>query len=65
MYNFTSCRRTFVAIIGLLGLFALGALKGMDVGMPIAAICMGLAGANAYERSETSKSGAAYTSPKV
>lgn len=49
------CRRTFMATLGMVILAGLGAYKGMDVAPSIAAIAMGLAAANSYEKSNKSK----------
>lgn len=56
MRALTYCRRTFVAAFGIMGLLALGAWKNVDVGLPIATICIGLSGANAYEGAASKKS---------
>jgi hypothetical protein len=50
MFAITSCRRTFIATLGLLGLFALGYTRGVDVSVPVASICAAIATANATER---------------
>jgi hypothetical protein len=47
------CRRTIVSILGIAALTALGYFKGQDVATSIAAIAIGLASANSYEKSKT------------
>ena len=49
----------FICMGGILVLGALGA-RGMDVAPYIAAISVGLAGANAYEKSKTSSAPTVY-----
>jgi hypothetical protein len=44
-----TCRRTFLAVLGMLGLFVLGLVNGSDVASSIAAVAIGLAAANAGE----------------
>ena len=53
MKKIFKCRRSSLALIGMGLLFILGLYKSMDVAMGIAAICAGVAGSNAYEKSKT------------
>lgn len=53
MKNLLYCRRMFICMFGILVLGVLGA-RGMEVAPYIAAISVGLAGANAYEKAKTS-----------
>lgn len=48
--HFLKCRRTFVSVLAIVCLTAVGVTKGVDVSAAIAAVAMGLAGANAYEK---------------
>jgi hypothetical protein len=50
MIKLWKCRRSSLAVIGMLILAGLGAFKGMDVAMAISTICVGVAGANAFEK---------------
>lgn len=43
------CRRTFIALVAIVCLTFIGYHKGIDVGMAIASVAVGLAGANAYQ----------------
>lgn len=43
------CRRTFIAIISIACLTALGMVRGMDVAMALASVAIGLAASNAAE----------------
>lgn len=49
MVKIFKCRRSSLALIGMVLLFALGICKGADVALAIAGICGAVAGANAYE----------------
>lgn len=49
-----TCRRTVVALISIGCLTSIALLKGIDTSSAIAAVAMGLAGANAYEKSRVS-----------
>jgi len=49
MIKILKCRRSSMGLIGMLLLFSLGYVKGSDVGLHIATICMAVAAANAYE----------------
>lgn len=57
MKHIYQCRRTFVAISGLIGLTFLGYTKDIDVATSMAAIAIGLAGANSYEGSKKKEAG--------
>ncbi len=59
MKNLLYCRRMFICMLGILVLGGLGA-RGMDVAPYIAAISIGLASANAYEKSKTSAAPSTY-----
>ncbi len=50
-------RRSWIATISVIGLVALGLVKGIDVSMALASIAIGVAGANAYESKTDKKSG--------
>lgn len=49
MIKIFSCRRSSIALIGMLLLTIIGLKTGVDVSAPLAAICIGIAGANAYQ----------------
>jgi hypothetical protein len=55
MGAFMNCRRFATALVGIVALTFLGWYRSTDVSLSIASICIGLASANAYERSATSK----------
>lgn len=55
MRNFMICRRTFICTLAILCLTSIGLYKGVDVSMALASVAIGLAGANAYERSNSNK----------
>ncbi len=46
-----TCRRTVTALISISCLTAIALVKGIDTSSAIAAVSIGLAGANAYEKS--------------
>ena len=48
MKKVLSCRRSILAVLGMI-LCAMGMLKGFDTSPAIAAICMGVAAANAHQ----------------
>ena len=50
--NLMYCRRTFIALVALGCLTLLGIQNKEDVAASIAAVAMGLAGANAFEKKE-------------
>lgn len=50
MNKVLTCRRSTLALIGMLLLTILGILRELDVSAPIAAIAMGVAAANSYEK---------------
>ena len=52
MNRMLSCRRTGCAVLGMI-LCAMGMYYGMDTSPAIAAICIGIAGANSYEKSKS------------
>ena len=43
------CRRTFISVLGILCLLALGLVQDMDVATAIATVAVGVAAANAGE----------------
>lgn len=49
MKKIFTCRRSSLALIGMVALFFLGLYKGLDVSMAISGIVLSVAGANAYE----------------
>lgn len=49
MKKIFSCRRSSLALIGILSLLLIALIKGHDVGMAISGIVLAVAGANAYE----------------
>lgn len=49
------CRRTVTCLFAITCLTALGIVKGFDTSMSIASVAIGLAGANAYEKSKLVK----------
>jgi hypothetical protein len=59
-----SCRRTFVALVGMTMLLALGLINHADVAGSIATICMALAGANAAEAAVKHTKGQPDATPK-
>ena len=59
MKNLLYCRRMFVSMFAILVLGALGA-RGADVAPYIAAISVGLAGANAYEKAKSTQATTTY-----
>lgn len=50
MKKILNCRRSIISILAIFLLFILGLFKGVDVAASIAAIAIGLAGSNAYEK---------------
>lgn len=44
------CRRTFIALISVVGLFVFGALQDVDVSSTVASITIALAAANGAEK---------------
>lgn len=53
MLHLLRCRRTFIALVAIACLTALGFYKSTDTSMAIASVAIGLAGANSYEKSKT------------
>lgn len=53
MKQILNCRRSAIALIGMVLLFIIGIWNKADVAGSIAMICMGVAGANAYEKSKS------------
>jgi hypothetical protein len=49
MMKIFKCRRSSLALIGMIGLGIISLVKSIDTSSAIAAICIGVAGANAYE----------------
>ena len=49
MMRILKCRRSSLALLGMIALSGISLFKGIDTSSAIAAICMGIAGANAYE----------------
>ena len=49
MKKILACRRTFVSVLAIVCLTALGLYKGMDTSMAIAGIAAALSGSNAWE----------------
>ena len=49
MKKLLACRRSVLALIGMSLLFLIAICNKTDVANAIAAICMGVAGANAYQ----------------
>ena len=54
MKQIFQCRRSSLALIGMVILGA-GLYFGKDTSSAIAAICIGIAGANSYEKSKANK----------
>jgi nicotinamide mononucleotide (NMN) deamidase PncC len=54
MNQLLSCRRTFIAALGIVAAMVIGLHNHADTSMAISTICSGIAGANAY--AETKKS---------
>ncbi len=52
MIKIWKCRRSSIAVICILVLGVLGYTKGMDVASALAAVAIGVAGANAYEKKD-------------
>ena len=52
MIKIWNCRRSSLAVICIAALTFLGYTQSLDVAMAIASIAMGVAGANAYEKSK-------------
>lgn len=50
MKKILECRRSSLALIGMLLLTILGYTKGADVAVAIATISIGVSGANAFEK---------------
>lgn len=50
MIKIFKCRRSSLALIGMILLFALGFFKAIDVAGAISAITMAVAASNAYEK---------------
>jgi mannose/fructose/N-acetylgalactosamine-specific phosphotransferase system component IID len=44
------CRRTFIALVSILGLFVFGTLQNVDVSATVASIAIALAAANGAEK---------------
>ncbi len=57
MNRLLSCRRTFIAFASLCALTAMACVKGIDTSTAIAAIAIGLAGANAGQAVGTTLTG--------
>jgi hypothetical protein len=49
MKKIFSCRRSSIALIGMILLAGIALIKGHDVSMAMSAIVLAVAGANAYE----------------
>lgn len=49
MIKIFKCRRSSLALIGMTFLTYLGVKVGLDVSTAIGMVCMGVAGANAYQ----------------
>jgi hypothetical protein len=49
MMKILKCRRSSLALLGMIALSGISLVKGIDTSAAIAAICIGVAGANAYE----------------
>ena len=56
------CRRTFIALFGMVVLAGLSAYNGMDSSTAISAIAIGVAGANAAEKGWKAQASKKYTS---
>lgn len=50
MKHIFSCRRSSIALIGIITLAVIALHKGHDVSMAISTIVLAVAGANAYEK---------------
>lgn len=50
MIKIFKCRRSSLAVIGMILLTGLAYSKGVDVSMAIASISIGVSGANAFEK---------------
>lgn len=50
MKHIWNCRRTGIAVIAIMALTILGYNNGTDVAAALAAVAIGVAGANAYEK---------------
>lgn len=53
MIKLLSCRRSIVAMLSIACLTSIAILKGIDTSSAIAAVAMGVAGANAFQGSKT------------
>lgn len=58
------CRRTFIALVSISALIALGLVNHIDVSYAIASVAIGLAASNATENSMRSKFDALALQPK-
>jgi hypothetical protein len=56
MRKIFSCRRSSIALIGMILLTALGIINGIDVSLAITGIVASIAGANSYENATMIKS---------
>jgi hypothetical protein len=52
MKHIWSCRRSGIAVIAIAALVVLGYTGGTDVSAALAAVAIGVAGANAYEKKQ-------------
>lgn len=56
MRKILDCRRTFIALTAIGALTFLGYTQNMDVAASLAAVAIGLAGSNAYEKRSAGES---------
>lgn len=52
MKKVLTCRRSVIALISIACLTAIALIKGIDTSVSIAAVAVGIAGANAYQGSK-------------
>ena len=57
MMKIWTCRRSSIAVIAIAALTSIAIYKGMDTSSAIAAIALGIAGANAYQGSKGASNG--------
>jgi hypothetical protein len=55
MKHLLTCRRTFIALIGMVLLSTMCLVKGVDTSVSLAAVAMAVAAANAWQKKEGPK----------
>jgi hypothetical protein len=60
MKNVLLCRRTFIAVLGIISTLALGLINQLDVSLAIAGMVTSICAANAYEGAAKGKANDKY-----